>query len=62
MGSHRMVVVGELICHVPGEAQSQRGFPSDRHAIWAALRTALAGPDVPIGGPDVLIGAVATEY
>ncbi|MGI8799813.1 MAG: hypothetical protein ACR2GE_11085 [Pseudonocardia sp.] len=22
----------------------------------------MAGPDVPIGGPDVLIGAVATEY
>jgi hypothetical protein len=43
-------------------AASQFGFPADPAPVWSRLRTALAGPDVPVDGPDILIGAVAAPF
>jgi hypothetical protein len=43
-------------------AVSQFGFPADSAPVWSRLRTALAGPGVPLDGPDILIGAVAAPF
>jgi hypothetical protein len=43
-------------------AFAQQGFVLDPGVLWDRLRAALAAPDVPSDGPDILIGAVATPF
>jgi hypothetical protein len=40
----------------------QRGFPTDREALWARLRERLTDADAPPDGPDILIATAGLPF
>jgi hypothetical protein len=50
------------VCRLRLPDGSQRGFPTDRHAVWGRLRELLAQFSPPAGAADIVIGSVATPY